>query len=439
VRRTLSGSLEHLAPPALLRLVSATSPSGVLEIETADGSLRLEVERGRVAMPTKSDLEKAGEILASRKGEFRFTPGEIEHYTGEVMSLTAFAEAAGAAASNLQIELLLEDESPETQNPLPQNKIHVLPTQPPQNPLDELLSDLEAEAPGDLLFANVGVVTQDPRWWRGTLEANWHRRGWQIRQLDFSEQVDFEGLDLLVVHHQQGSVRVGAEADWLRLVRRAGESQPPVPVVWVAPLGDPAWIHQLIEAGVSFLMPAPQGEAGEATARFAESLSKVVDRQLQEQHREGNPPLPTGVSELVGALLSESDLDRGITSLLQLAAEHFTRGAVLMAEETAIRCRAGFGYSLENSTAVLPRGIGILERVIRSGEAFTTIEPGASGSSHLAGILGIQDLPAATALIPLGRCGAVVGVLVADREGEELPDVADLVLLVGRLGGVVGS
>jgi hypothetical protein len=110
-----------------------------------------------------------------------------------------------------------------------------------------------------------------------------------------------------------------------------------------------------------------------------------------------------------------------------------------MAEETAIRCRAGFGYSLERSTAVLPRGIGLLERVIRSGEAFTTIEPGTGGGNHLAGILGVQDLPAATALIPLGRCGAVVGLLVADREGEELPDLADLVLLVGRLGGVVGS
>jgi hypothetical protein len=77
--------------------------------------------------------------------------------------------------------------------------------------------------------------------------------------------------------------------------------------------------------------------------------------------------------------------------------------------------------------------------VIRSGEAFTTVEPGASGSNHLAGVLGIHELPSATALIPLGRCGAVVGVLVADREGQELPDVADLVLLVGRLGGVVGS
>jgi hypothetical protein len=355
------------------------------------------------------------------------------------MSLTAFAEAAGAAASNLQMELLLEDEFFETSTPPARANIHVLPAEPLQNPLDEMLSDLEAEAPNELLFANVGVVTQDPRWWRGALEMDWRRRGWQIRQLGFSVEVDLEGLDLLVVHHQQGSARVGSEENWLQLVRRAVDSQPPLPVVWVAPLGDPGWIHQLIEAGVSFLMPAPQGEAGEATTRFTDSLAKVVDRQIREQQREGRASLPSGVSELVGALLSGSDPDQGISSLLQLAAEHFTRGAVLMAEETSIRCRAGFGYSLERSTAVLPRGIGLIERVIRSGEAFTMIEPGASGSNHLAGVLGVHELPLATALIPLGRCGAVVGVLVADREGEELPDLADLVLLVGRLGGVVGS
>lgn len=390
-------------------------------------------------MPTKSDLEKAGKILDRRRGEFRFTPGGIQPVKGEVMSLTAFAEAAGAAASNLQMDLLLEDEFHDRSDLLPQAKIHVLPTQPLQNPLDELLSGLEAEAPGELLFAKVGVVTQDPRWWRGALEMDWRRRGWQIQQLGFSDPIDIEDLDLLVVHHQQGSARVGSEEDWLGLIRRASELQPPLPVVWVAPLGDPAWTHQLIEAGVSFLMPAPQGEAGEATIRFVESLSRVVDRQIQAQQREGHDPLPTGVSELVGALLSESDPDQGISSLLQLAAEHFTRGAVLMAEVTAIRCRAGFGYSLEGSTAVLPRGIGLIERVIRSGEAFTTIEPGASGSNRLAAVLGVSELPSATALIPLGRCGAVVGVLVADREGEELPDVADLVLLVGRLGGVVGS
>ena len=110
MKRTLSGSLEHLAPPALLRLVSATSPSGVLEIETPGGLLRLEVERGRVVVPSKEDLETAGQILNCQSGEFRFTPSEIHRLDGEVMNLTAFAEAADAAASNLRMEQLLEDD-----------------------------------------------------------------------------------------------------------------------------------------------------------------------------------------------------------------------------------------------------------------------------------------------------------------------------------------
>lgn len=437
MRRTLSGSLEHLAPPALLRLVSATSPSGVLEIETDHGLLRLEVARGRVAVPSKADLETAGKIIGCRRGEYRFTPGEIRRLQGDLMNLTAFAEAAGAAASKLEIELLLEEDQVEAQDSRPRANIHVLPAEPLQNPLDELLADLEADAPGELLFAKIGLVTQDPRWWRGALELDWRRRGWDILHLGFSDDIDFEGLDLLVVHHQQPSVRVGSEENWLRIIRKAGESEPPFPVVWVAPLGDPVWVHQLIDSGVSFLIPAPQGDSGEAVARFAESLSRVVDRQLQASQSESLPALPTAVSELVGALLSESEPDHGISALLQLAAEHFTRGAVLMAEETMIRCRAGFGYPLDPSTAVLPRGIGLIERVIRSGEALTTIEPGSSG--HLASVLGITELPSATALIPLGRSGAVVGVLVADREGEDVADIADLVLLVGRLGGIFGA
>jgi hypothetical protein len=418
-------------------LVSATSPSGVLEIETADGVLRLDVMKGRVSMPSQTELEMAGKIIGCRQGEYRFTPGEFRRLDGDIISLSAFAEAAGAAASKLKIELLLENDDVESPNSPPRANIHVLPAEPLQNPLDELLSDLEADAPGELLFAKIGVVTQDPRWWRRAYELDWRRRGWDILHLEFVDHIDFEALDLLVVHHQQGSVRAGSEEKWLRVIRNAGESEPPVPVVWVAPLGDPAWVHQLIEAGVSFLIPAPQGDFGEAAARFAESLSQVVDRQLRAQQRQGSPVLPDAVSELVGALLSESEPDHGISALLQLAAEHFTRGAVLMAEETMIRCRAGFGYPLDPSTAVLPRGIGLFERVIRSGEALTSIEPSASG--HLARALGISELPSATALIPLGRSGAVVGVLVADREGEDVTGIADLVLLVGRLGGVFGT
>jgi hypothetical protein len=49
-------------------------------------------------------------------------------------------------------------------------------------------------------------------------------------------------------------------------------------------------------------------------------------------------------------------------------------------------------------------------------------------------VLGIDELPSETALIPLGRSGSVIGILVADREGEQVHDVADFVMLVGRLG-----
>jgi hypothetical protein len=432
VRRTLSGSLEHLTPPALLRLVSVTSPSGVLEIETEDGSLRLDVERGAVVMPSKGDLEAAGKIIGCRRGEFRFTPGEVRRLEGETVSLAAFAEAAGAAAARLEVEHFLVNEGLDGLESVPRANIHVLPSEPMQNPLDELLSDLEAEAPNELLFANIGAVTQDPRWWRGVLELDWRRRGWRIRHLEFSDDIDLEGLDLLVVHHQQGSVRVGSEEKWLRIVRQASESEASIPVVWVAPLGDPVWVHQLIEAGVSFLVPAPQGESGEAATRFAASLSRVVDRQIQAKRHVSSRGLPAAVSELVFALLSEAEPDRGISSLLQLASEHFTRGAVLMAEDTVVRCRAGFGYPLDPSRAVLPRGVGLIEQVIRSGRALKAVEPGSSGP--LAEVLGIDELPSETALIPLGRSGSVVGVLVADREGEEVHDVAEFVLLVGRLG-----
>lgn len=438
MRRTLSGSLEHLAPPALLRLVSAMSPSGVLEIETDNGLLRLEVERGRVLKPSQADLEDAGRILGRRSGEFRFTPGEIKRLEGDVISLTAFAEAAGIAASNLQMELILDEDLLDASRPGQGANIHVLPQQPLENPLDELLSDLEEEAAGELLFAEVGVMTLDPRWWRGTIELDWRRRGWRIRHLSLGDEIEFHDLDLLVVHHQHASAIAGSEERWLQVVRRAAETDPPLPVVWVAPLGDPALVHRLIEAGVSFLMPSPRAESREASLRFADSLARVVDRQIQVQQREGRSALPNGITELIGALLSESDPDQGISSLLQLAAEHFTRGAVLTAEETAIRCRAGFGYRLDRTATMLPRGLGLVERVIRSGEAVTSIEPGTGGAVQLARLLGASELPAATAIIPLGRCGAVVGVLVADREGEGLPDLADLVLLVGRLGGVVG-
>jgi hypothetical protein len=435
VKRILSGSLEHLAPTALLRLVSATSPSGVLELDTADGSLRLEVDRGRVRIPSSSELASAGQILACRRGEFRFSPHGVPPHEGEVLSLTAFAEAANGAASNLEVDRLLKEELLEISQPLSRAKIHVLPSEPPLNPLGDLLADLEVEARTGLIVERVGVAVQDLEWWRGSLEPEWRRRGWQVCHFSVAEDVNLDAIDILVVDDRQVGSRAGRQGLWLQLIRRAAAADPSLPVVWVMSLDDVAWVHRLIEAGVSFVMPAPHGETSEILARFADGLSLVVERHLEARRSEGRSGLPPGVTELVAALLSEDDPDQGISSLLQLAAEHFDRGAVLMAEEAVVRCRAGFGYPLNRDHTKLPREVGLLEHIIRTGEAVMEVDPEAEEVGGLADVLGVDALPAAVAVIPLGRGGEVAGILVADRQGHELPDLDDLVLLAGRLGG----
>ena len=437
MKRPLSGSLEHIAPFALLRLVSATSPSGILEIGTDRGSLRLEVDRGRVRVPTDDEIRRAAHVLASHVGEFRFQPSEVERIEGGALSLSAFAEAAAGAGTRSDVDRLSAFDGVDAQPQVRDAEIHVLPAEEPENPLQDLVDDLETEAPGELLFATLGVVAQDPRPWRGSVEREWRQRGWRLELLPFAAEADLAGCDLLIVHHQQAAVRVGHESEWLNLIARASSADPPVPVVWAAPLGDSGWVHRLIDAGVAFLMPAPQGETGEAITRFMDGLTRVVDRQLQDRRGHLETGLPASISELVGALLSQSDPDEGVRSLLSLAAEKFSRGAVLIAGATAIRARAGFGYPLNREVTALPRGVGLLERVIRSGEAVLEIDPSSGSARGLAEVCGVDVLPAATALIPLGRFGAVAGVLVADRLGDDLPDLDDLVVLVGRLGGAV--
>jgi hypothetical protein len=435
--RALSGSLEHLSPPALLRLVSATSPSGILILETDEGALQFEVDRGRVREPSEEQLRLARRVLSCRAGTFTFQPQAVDPIAGRALSLSSLAEAAESIDTDTDIEAVLTDEFFEDQPSQDPARIHVLPQEVPHNPLDDLLMDLEAEASEDLLFATIGVVAQDPRFWRGAIERQWRQRGWRLVLVPMSETIDTEAFDAVVVHHQTATARAGREAGFLDLIRRGLESVPPLPVVWVAPLGDPEWVHRLIDAGVSFLIPSPHGDSGEAASRFAADLTSVVDRQLRLHQGGGDHELSGSVSDLVGAILSESDPDRGMRSLLQLTADFFLRGAVLTVDETAIRCRAGFGYALNRNAAFLPRGLELVEQVVGSGTAVTEIEPEADDSCRLAEMCGVDRLPERTVVIPLGRFGNVVGVLVADREGEALPDLDELVVLAGRLGGAV--
>lgn len=439
MKRPLSGSLEDIAPPALLRLVSATSPSGVLTIESDRGSLSLEIDHGRVRAPSTAELRRAGRVLGSRRGGFRFQPTEVERLQGSVMSLSDYAEAAAATGEGSAGGASSPAADLGSRPPRGEVEIHVLPAAAPEDPLRDLVAELETQANGELLFARLAVIAQDPRPWRGSLEREWRQRGWELELLPFAPDADLEGFDLVVVAHDQDAARSGQEARWLDLVRRVSGAQPPAPLVWVSPLVDAAWVHRLIDAGVAFLMPAPQGHAGETAVRFAAALTQVVDRQLQLRLQRPDPELSGSVSELVGALLSATDPDEGVRSLLLMAAEKFERGAVLMVGAKVCRSRAGFGFPLNRNLTELPRGDEILERVIRSGEAIMEIDPTSVSARRLAGVCGIEALSPATALIPLGRLGAVAGVLVADRRGGALPEIDELVVLAGRLGGAVVS
>lgn len=444
MKRILSGSLTHLAPPALMRLLSATATSGVLELVTDEGSFRMEIDHGWTAVPPIDQLDSASRVLTCSEGAFRFEPGDVSSIEGPSLSLGAFADAVRSGLRDLEtghltdieVDRLVSGEIVELAQSATLPNIHLLPSEPPVNPLDDLLEGLADQAPEELLFAQVGVVAPDPRVWRGAVENDWRRRGWQVRQIAKHEDVDLADLDVLIIHQAVGVSRQGNEEDWLELVRNAQETKPPLPVVWAAPLGDPAWVHELVTAGVTFLLPVPPGEGGEVQSRFVEDLTLVVDRQLMSLRPASRPVLPVAVTELVDALLHETDSEQALGVMLQLASGNLLRGAVLMVEETAIRCRAGFGYPLVRGTQALPRGLGILERVIRSSSPTVGIDPAAGGSHRLAEVLGLDELPSATAVIPLGVGASVVGVLVADREGETLPDLSELVVLAGRLGGV---
>jgi hypothetical protein len=427
-----------------MRLLSATATSGVLELVTDEGSFRMEIDHGWTAVPPPDQLDSARRVLACTEGAFRFEPGDVQPIDGPSLSLVAFADAVptglrnleGGELADVEIDRLVSGEIAELAQSATLPNIHLLPSEPPVNPLDDLLEGLADQAPHELLFAQVGVIAPDPRLWRGALDNEWRRRGWQVQQIALDDELGLGGLDVLVVHHAPGVSRKGKEDEWLELIRRARSEKPSIPVVWASPLGDPTWVHELVEAGVSFLLPVPPGEGGEVQSRFVEDLSLVVDRELRSVHPPVGPVLPAAVTELVDALLHETDSEQAIGVLLQLAASNLLRAAVLMVEETVIRCRAGFGYPLGRGTQALPRGLGILERVIRSSQPTVEIDPNSGGSHRLAEVLGLDALPSATAVIPLGVGVSVTGVLVADREGESLPDLSELVLLAGRLGGV---
>lgn len=443
MKRVLSGSLSHLSPTALMRLLSATRSSGRLDLVTDVGELSLEVRDGRVDPASADGLTRQTSILACASGAYRFEPSdEADPATDEwlgladvIQTVSSSKTARHSLSSDVDIDSLLAGEVGAVVSGAIPPTIHVLPDQVPDNPLEDLLEELEAVAPEEILLREIGVVATDPRLWRGALQREWRRRGWRVRLLDgvTSEQWP-QGMDCVVVHHQLSITRVGHEDDWIGMIARLRRDR--VPVVWVGPLGDPAWVQKLVEAGVAFMLPPPSGDTGDVARRFRHTLTTVVNRYVASAEAEtqlGESSSP--VSELVEALVHQAAPEESAAFLLQLTAAHLARGALLTLEETAIRCRAAFGYPVPAGGGALPRGIGFLERTARSQLLTTEIDPAAAGALQLARALGVDELPPDTAVIPVGTRTAVTGLLVGDRLGRPLGDLDELVQIASRVGG----
>lgn len=442
--RALSGRLENLAPEVLLKLIASTGASGILKIETRKVSVEICFVPEGICVGEMSELEAVAQVLEKSKGSYSFTrkditidPDRVIIEFGEFLSAVRSTKRkpSAAFASEIDVEALVSGQVMEIAGRVDRPEIHVLAEAPTvENPLVDLLSDLEATAPDELLMVQLGVITMDPRPWR-RLQREWKRRAWDIRFFGDPLDVPAEHFDLVTIHHQLSMTRVGSHDDWIKLIVRLRSEG--VPVLWVGPLTDPMWVARLVDAGANFLLPAPQGDAGEVWNRFTETLSQLVDRLLPAPGAPGSETeSPAAIVELVDNLLHGASTEEAVASLLQLAAVDLHCGAILVVDPTRLRCRAGFGYPLLSGGGTLPRGLGILERVIRTGESYTGIDGGSAAALQLAGALGLERLVDKTVLIPLRHRSLVVGIFIGDRGGADLSELKDLKLLASRLGGV---
>jgi len=443
--RELKGKLEDLAPEVLLQLIASSGASGILRLSSGDIEVRVCFVPDGICAGGDREMKQLARMLDAVSGEYVFQRGTIPPGTqGVVIDSGEFLAALqelrlkkkAPFASEIDVEALVSGQVMDVVGGARRPEIHVLDdTALPENPLDDLLADLEQTAPDELMMVSLGIVTVDPRPWRRGLQREWTRRAWKLEF--FGDPLDIPGkdFDLVIIHHQLSMTRVGSHDDWIRLVERLRAAE--IPVVWVGPLGDSMWVARLVEAEISFLLPPPQGEGGESWRRFGETLGRVVERQLfPGGHGSGVGEAPGTVVDLVDGLLHGANPEEALASFLQLAAVKLQRGAVLTVEPTLLRCRAGFGYPLLEGGKSLPRGLGLLERVIRTAEPSNGIEGKSSAAQRLALALGLDSLPDETVLIPLRRRDGVAGLFVGDRMGAALPDLKDIKLLATRLGGL---
>lgn len=413
--KAIVGRLSDLGVRELFKLLTAVRAEGELEFETPAGRAGLEVRHGHVSGETSAPLVAA---YANRIGTFSFKPGHAASPTEwlPVEEFLARLEADAAIAASVR------PVSPRAQG------------ESPSDPLEELRDSL-ADVPLPPGATVIRVVTADPRPYRA-VETEWRQRGWQSVVATEPDAGLGESPAILVIHLPTSSTLAGQGEAWLRLLRMATASRPPVPCVWVGGLADPWLRHQAILGGASYLLPAPAGDVGETARWFRDELSLVIERLLDLAGSRTEVDAEA-FREFFLVLQADASPSEVRASLLRFASNSYARGVLLAVRDGAFESLGSYGFATALPPRV-PRGVNPLEEVVITRRARRRSDIGPGDAAALAGALGVHEGLRDAEVVPVVAQGDVVALFVGDGAISEGVGREGVEALLARVGGLIG-
>ncbi len=411
--KAILGRLGDIPLPSLFRLLESAGVTGSLELDCGDRRGTLWIRGGEVAGRLDSDVLRAA---AARTGSFCFRPGPAPVTLERWESSRDFLARLDAERVRLSLEEVGQG------------------IELAGDPLADLRSSLE-QVHLPVGHPSVTVVTADPRPYRH-LEPLWAQRGWTVTvegDVVFPAAAD---PDLLVLHVPSSGTLAGQADVWLNVVRAAQAVEPPVPVIWVGGLSDPAVRHQAIVLGVEFLLPGPLAEAGEAGRWFREELTLLAERILARRSSRGRDEAES-LRDFFLALHVDASPAEVCASLLRLAGDFFHRGVLLAVREGAFESLGSYGFAHVPSPKS-PRGLDLLEdAVVRRGVvqlAGTSVASRRALAHALAAGSELDD----AVVMPVLLHGECVALFVGDGAVHPGGRHDALAALLARAGGMLG-
>lgn len=410
--KAILGRLRDIALPSLFKLLESAGVSGALELDCGGRRGTVWIRGDQVAGSLAPEVLRAA---AARTGSFCFHPGSLPEMAEPWVTNRDFLARLDAEKVRLSLEEVGEG------------------VELAGDPLADLRSTLE-QVHLPVGRSSVAVVTADPRPYRH-LEPLWMQRGWTVTVEGSIAFPAAAAPDLLILHLPVAGTLAGQAEAWLDVVRAARAARPPVPVLWVGGLSDPAVRHQAVMLGVEFLLPGPLADSGETGRWFREELTLLAERVLARRGSRGVEEAES-LRDFFLALHVDASPAEARASLLRLAGDFFSRGVLLSVHERAFESLGSYGFA-HVPAARLPRGLDLLEDAV-VGRNVVLVE-GASATSRraLANALAAGSELADAVLLPVLLHGECVALFVGD--GAVSPGCHEgLAALLARAGGMLG-